>query len=450
MISRRYRHSFLLFLALGPASLAAQSLTPTASWTPTATVTFTPDTVNLCCVEEALIGGHGSGVGQLDAPAGLCVSGGILFVADAGNSRIQRYLANGTPVLPPLTGTGPATLVKPFDVCPGLSGQVFVTDQGSSPRAVYRVDLTNSISATVFTSPYFIHGVDVDTDGDVYVSYQNAAPPDSVAKFREFSPGNYAQVAVLTAFDQANDVLAVGNGSELLVADTGNDRVLRYAETSPGSDAYALASVVIPPCPGDPSPGCVRWPYQLARGGGLLHVTDIGFRIQAFDAAGNWLYQCVPPAPLQYGTLGVGVDSLQSVYVAIRGEPGGDVVRKTAPCAVLPSPWTPTATPTAPATQVLGGCDDGDWAFHTYPNPVRGGVLNVYFEACYAGNTEFQVFNAASDLVLKQSLRGRPGPNRFVVDARKLATGVYYAQVEKPNAVGGRGNSRIAKFAVVR
>jgi hypothetical protein len=420
------------------------------SFTPTPTPSFTPDTVHLCCVEEALIGSHGSGSAQLNEPAGLCVSGVTVYVADAGNARIQRFLTNGTPVSPPLTGSAPATLVRPFDVRPGAAGELYVTDQGVSPRAVYRVEPGNTISATVFTSPYAIHGVDVDSDGDVYVTYQNAAPPDSVSKFRETAPGLFSQVAVVTAFWEANDVLVVGNGGEFYVADSRNDRVLRYVETSPGSDSYVQAATIVRPCPGDAAPGCVLWPFQLARSGGLFYVTDIGLRTQVFDASWRWLYQCAPPAPLSYNTIGVDADASQRVYTAIRGGASGDVVRKVAPCALLPSPSTPTPTPPAIPTSIPYGCDDSSLPFYAFPNPVRGSTLNLYYEACYGGGAEFQVFNTASDLVLKQTLPGKPGSNRFSIDARRLGTGVYYGQIELPNAVGGRGNAKVTRFAVAR
>jgi hypothetical protein len=59
---------------------------------------------------------------------------GNLYVADAGNNRIQEFTANGTFLTSfGLMGPGNGQLVNPQGLAVGGSGNVYVTDTGNSP-----------------------------------------------------------------------------------------------------------------------------------------------------------------------------------------------------------------------------------------------------------------------------------------------------------------------------
>ena len=73
------------------------------------------------------IGTHGSGVGQLNGPAGLAIDRfGNLVVCDRGNSRLQMFTLDGK-FLSTIAGQH-AGLVRPRSVAVSTTGQLFVTD----------------------------------------------------------------------------------------------------------------------------------------------------------------------------------------------------------------------------------------------------------------------------------------------------------------------------------
>lgn len=92
-------------------------------------------------------GSEGTGAGQFDLPAGLCVDGlGNVYVADTGNHRIQKFTNTGTFLVQwGNFGTASGQFRFPADVAVDDSGSVYVSDQVNhriqkfSPRRVLLV-----------------------------------------------------------------------------------------------------------------------------------------------------------------------------------------------------------------------------------------------------------------------------------------------------------------------
>ena len=79
-------------------------------------------------------GSSGNGDGQFDGPFGVAVDGsGNVFVADAGNNRIQKFTNTGTFIGKwGCEGSGDGQFSQPTGVAVDASGNVFVIDFGNS------------------------------------------------------------------------------------------------------------------------------------------------------------------------------------------------------------------------------------------------------------------------------------------------------------------------------
>ena len=132
-------------------------------------------------------GGQGSADGQFTGPSGIAVSdGGDIYVADAGNHRIQRFLSDGTFLSAwGSQGTGDGQFWEPRGVAVGPSGNVYVVDAYSTNR-VQKFDSAGSFLLTWGSS-----GSDAGE------------------------------------FDRARGI-AVSDGARVYVADTFNDRIQKF------------------------------------------------------------------------------------------------------------------------------------------------------------------------------------------------------------------------------
>src|SRR5262245_50749740 len=70
---------------------------------------------------EAAVGGVGFGLGKLNAPEGVAVMGGLAYVVEKGNHRVQVFDATGKPV----RTFGEGTLLYPGGIAAG-SEEIFV------------------------------------------------------------------------------------------------------------------------------------------------------------------------------------------------------------------------------------------------------------------------------------------------------------------------------------
>jgi DNA-binding beta-propeller fold protein YncE len=140
-------------------------------------------------------GSQGSGNGQFNNPGGAAVdSAGNIYVADTGNSRIQKFDSNGNY----LTKWG-GTFSPPPPSVPGGTSQPYVPVNGQ------------------FLGP---SGVAVDSAGNVYVA------DTGNNRIQEFdSNGNY--LAQWGGFNQPGGV-AVDSAGNVYVADTRNNRIEEF------------------------------------------------------------------------------------------------------------------------------------------------------------------------------------------------------------------------------
>ncbi|MGF7079485.1 gliding motility-associated C-terminal domain-containing protein [Mucilaginibacter sp. UYCu711] len=104
--------------------------------------------------------------GPLKDPSGVGIdaSGGILYIADAGNNRIQK-VANGTVTTVPFPA---GTLNSPRDVKVDGTGNLYVTDQGNN--RVVRITPDNVVTTVATFAPtQTVVGAVLDGLGNLYI-----------------------------------------------------------------------------------------------------------------------------------------------------------------------------------------------------------------------------------------------------------------------------------------
>ncbi len=426
-------------LLAGPAG-AQFTATPTSTWTPNPA----------CCLPVTSWGSPGTLAGQLNEPLGLSTAGTILYVADSGNNRVQRFNLTGA-ALAPLTGGG--TLNNPFGVNLAADGYLFVTDQGNN-RVVKIDPASDQITPVVNPAPTtnLYAGIYTDKNGGIYIVLALGSPNGSVLKYTETSPGVFSQAASLGGFNIPNDVLTSDNGVTLYVVDSSDELIKRYLETPPGSNNYVFDVSVVQD---GSNPGQITWGNQLAKDPwGNFYVTDTNERHQVFDPNWNFLYQCVSTATPNPSTYGMAVDGSGNVY---RGNNAG-FIEKFQMCFPSPTPTptpsstgtaTPTQTPPSPPTGTPAppdvSCDDS----YAYPNPVAGNSFKIHLHLCSPGRVTIFLYSTIGDKVEQASFTGGLGPNDFSLDTSTLAYGIYYYSIEVDGPPSTR-RLKPKKFAVTR
>lgn len=263
---------------------------------------------------------------------GIAVAGQHVYVADSGNSRIERFdLQGGEPMSWGTQGSGPGQFSYPRGVAANES-EVIVTDDDN-----HRIEEFNSegVFEAQAGSPGdgpgefgYPYGVALDAAGNVYVADDannrvvKLTPQLTFAEAwggRGSKPGQLAYPRALAA-DPAGDTY---------VADTANDRIEVFSPIG-----QYLRTIGIPALDG----GELTAPRGLAVDptGRLLVSDTVGNRIEAFTPAETfaeeWLLAAgVPssagftPASALAAPAGIAVDPHGSVYVADEGH--GRVVR---------------------------------------------------------------------------------------------------------------------------
>lgn len=180
---------------------------------------------NVC--QAGVVGSSGS---QLKAPAGIAAtSGGNLWVADTGNSRLKKFGLTGS-LLNNISGEGSEAgkVNEPTAIAMGPEGTIWVADSGnnrivewSSSLAVIRWFGSEGSGNGNFLRPA---ALDIDSAGNVWVGEQGN---DRIQQFS--STGEYvAQLGSSSQFAFSAPMgLAADNKGGLWVTDTDHNRVQR-------------------------------------------------------------------------------------------------------------------------------------------------------------------------------------------------------------------------------
>ncbi len=208
-----------------------------------------------------LIGGAGGGPGQLQTPRGIAVGpDDLLYVADAGNNRIQVFQPDGQFV----RGWGSLC-----DLGAGAAG--CVDPDGSGPQP---------LGAGQFKEPW---GVAVAADGSVYVAdtwnhriQQFTAAGEFVRAWGGLGQAGAGQQAGEMGIFYGPRDIAVGPAGLLYITDTGNKRIQVYQADGRFVGEFGE---------GGPLDGQLDEPVGLEFGSdGLLYVADTwNGRVDVFD-----------------------------------------------------------------------------------------------------------------------------------------------------------------------
>lgn len=87
-------------------------------------------------------GGRGAGPADLRDPRGIAALGDVVYVADCGNHRVQKFSLEGEPLVRVGSrGTGAGQFIRPTDVAVDGAGFVYVVDTGNHRVQKFDVEL---------------------------------------------------------------------------------------------------------------------------------------------------------------------------------------------------------------------------------------------------------------------------------------------------------------------
>ncbi|HEY9089875.1 MAG TPA: 6-bladed beta-propeller, partial [Anaerolineaceae bacterium] len=270
---------------------------------PSMTITETKDpyverTIEL--LPDASIGMGGTAEGQFNKPRGLRVAeDGSLYVADAGNNRIQHLSADGTVLQTWGTfadvaqGNAPGgTFYEPWDVALGPDGSVYVSDTWNHRVQKFTADgqfvkmwgyFGQAEAPEAFWGP---RGLAVDSDGRVYVMDTGNkrvvifdADGNYITQFGSagMDPGQFDE-PVGIALDAENNVY---------ITDTWNQRIQVFQPDETGTNYFAVRTWDVSAWFGQ---SLDNKPFITLDATGNIFVNDPeGYRILEFDNQGNFL-----------------------------------------------------------------------------------------------------------------------------------------------------------------
>lgn len=236
------------------------------------------------------LGGKGNASGQFLYPRGIKVDkSGNVYVADAGNDRVQIFYPNGTLQASDFnTGSMFSQFFWPNDVALAPDGNIYVC-QISGTASVKKFDKDRNYLSDVgasgskpgqYQTPY---AIDSDPDGNLYV-LDNSFGQAGVLKYDP--SGNFltkwGTYGVNDGQLAAPDGIAVGSSGRVYVSDTLNDRVQVFDLSG------NLLKIFGNHGSGD---GQFIKPKGIAVStGGYIFVADSdNTRVQVFDRDGNFI-----------------------------------------------------------------------------------------------------------------------------------------------------------------
>ncbi len=201
-------------------------------------------------LSKLIAGGNGTGAAsnQFNIPAGVYLNGsGAVYVSDAGNNRIQKFLPGSTIGITVAGGNGPGNasnqLISPNGLYVDAAGDIYVADQGNNRVQKFLPGSTNGITvaggngagsaSNQLDNP---SGLFVDALGNIFIADQNNN------RVQKWSPGATVGITVAggngvgSAANQLNGPTSVfvDGSRNIYVADDNNNRIQKWA---PGATA---------------------------------------------------------------------------------------------------------------------------------------------------------------------------------------------------------------------
>ena len=303
------------------------------------TITGTPSTGSYD--KTGQFGNHGTGNGQFDSPRDVAIGGGgAIYVADAGNNRLQKFDADGTFLwTTPGVGTCNTCLNTPIGATwDAANGVVLVASTGQNLIKAFNPDGTLAWRSPNSPNPlanFAPRDVVRGPDNRIWLSdYKH----HMVKAYNVTAAGVWTTTPAITlgtgtqgtapnqiAFPYNIDFSLDGN--TVYIADTGQNRVVRFDLSGP-------TPVALTPiggnCPQNPDP-CVDPPGDLGtidtlrrvnvdEQGRLITADFWGNGFQVWSAAGAPLLQVElfrPPAPGFAQAFGVAVSDDGSTVIGV-------------------------------------------------------------------------------------------------------------------------------------
>jgi sugar lactone lactonase YvrE len=261
-------------------------------------------------------GSKGTGNGQFDRPQGIAIdSSGNIYVADSGNSRIQKLDSAGNYLSQfGSSGSGNGQFLSPRSITIDSSGNIYVADannriQKFSSSGTYLSQFGTAGSGN--GQFYGLHGIAIDSSGNIYVA------DSGNNRIQKFSSSGTYQSQFGTAGSgngqfYGPDGIAIDISGNIYVADSGNSRIQKFSSSGTYQSQFGSYGT---------GNGQFYGSDDIAiDSSGNIYVLDYGNnRIQKFNSAG--VYQS------QFGTNGSGdgqflspsgmaIDSSGNIYVS--------------------------------------------------------------------------------------------------------------------------------------